>query len=136
MGGWKWDNWDVYIVDLDDSDLKRLTNRNHYDIGGVAFSADSKHIYFTSKEFRNSDSMETLFTITLDDSTVVATKPTESGDYYAWCSDPHANRKNEMVFISDRNAPFQYDVVFSAPDGQEKSLGVTAVSRYNNTIRW
>jgi Tol biopolymer transport system component len=131
MGGWKWDNWDVYIVDLEGSDVKRLTHGNHYDIGGVAFSANSKHIYFTADEIRNSDSKETLFTITLDDSTVVATQPTKSGDYYAWWTDSHTNRNNEMVFISDRNAPFHYDVVFTRLDGQERSLGVTSLSRYN-----
>lgn len=131
MGGWKWDNWDVYIVSLDGRDLKRLTTGNHYDIGGVAFSSNSKHIYFTSEELRTSASKETLFTITLDDSTVIATKPTDTGDYYAWCTDVHVNRNNETVFISDRNAPFQYDVVFTGLDGHEKALGVTAVSRYN-----
>jgi hypothetical protein len=36
-----------------------------------------------------------------------------------------------MVFISDRNAPFHYDVVFAQPNGSQESLGVTTVSRYN-----
>ncbi len=131
MGGWKWDNLDVYTVSLDGSDLKRRTNGNHYDIGGIAFSANSQQIYFTADEIRNSDSKQTLFTIMLDDSTVVATKPNEVGKYYAWCTDVHTNKKSEMVFISDRNAPFQYDVFFTEFDGQEKCLEVTGVSRHN-----
>lgn len=131
MGGWKWDNWDVYTVDLDGSDPKRRTSDNHYDISGVAFSANSQSIYFTADESRNSESKVTLFTLKLDDSTVVASEPNADGDYYAWYSDVYINKNSEMVFISDRNAPFHYDVVFRARDGQEKCLGVTSVSRYN-----
>ncbi len=114
MGGWKWDNWDVYTVDVSGSNLKRRTNGNHYSIGGVAFSSNAKHIYFTAADTRNSDRKETLFTIALSDSTVVATNPTESGDYYAWCTDVYVSRNNEMAFISDRSAPFHYDIIFKA----------------------
>lgn len=131
MGGWTWDNWDVYTVDVDGSDLQRKTNANHYGIGGVAFSADSHRVHFTADESRNSDSKQTLFTIDLEDSSVAATKPAKPGEYYAWCTDVHTNENGEMVFISDRNAPFHYDVVFAQPNGPQESLGVTTVSRYN-----
>ncbi|HRX79920.1 MAG TPA: hypothetical protein P5307_12705 [Pirellulaceae bacterium] len=131
MGGWTWDKWDVYTIRLDGSDLTRQTHGNHYEIGGLAFSANAKHVYFTADEIRNSDSKATLFTITLDDSSVAATKPGKAGDYYAWCTDPHTNKKDEMVFISDRNSPFQYDVVFAAPEGPQTTLGVTTVSQHN-----
>lgn len=36
-----------------------------------------------------------------------------------------------MVFISDRNAPFRYDIIFAQRDGSQEALGVTTVSRYN-----
>ncbi len=131
LGGWTWDNWDVYTIDIDGSGLRRQTNGNHYGVGGVAFSANAKEIYFTADESRNPDSKETLFTITLHDSSVVATKPDKSGDYYAWCSEVNINKKGEMAFISDRNSPFHYDIVFAGLDGQQEPLGVTTVSRYN-----
>jgi Tol biopolymer transport system component len=83
MGGWTWDNWDVYTVDVDGSNLQRRTNGNYYGIGGVAFSADSRQVYFTTDESRHSDSKQTLFTIDLEGSSVAATKPAKPGKYYA-----------------------------------------------------
>ena len=131
MGGWTWDNWDIYTVGVDGSNLQRRTNGDHYGIGGVAFSADSHQVHFTADESRSSDSKQTLFTVDLERSAVVATKPAKPGDYYAWCTDVDTNKNGEMVFISDRIAPFRYDVVFGQPNGPQEPLGVTTVSRYN-----
>ncbi len=100
-------------------------------LGGVAFSADSHQVHFTADESRSSDSKQTLFTVDLERSAVVATKPAKPGDYYAWCTDVDTNKNGEMVFISDRIAPFRYDVVFGQPNGPQEPLGVTTVSRYN-----
>lgn len=61
LGGWKWDRWDVYVVGADGTNIRRLTESEHYDIAGVSFSADSqngmecrltRHLQFMASQFR------------------------------------------------------------------------------------
>jgi Tol biopolymer transport system component len=45
MGGWTWDDWDIYVMDADGGNVGRLSTNKYYGIGGGEFSPDGKKIF-------------------------------------------------------------------------------------------
>lgn len=137
MGGWRWDDWDVYVADVDGGNIKRLTQNSYYEIGGVEFSADGKTILYSADNNRGaSDLKSNVFEVPVDGSAPPAPaipQPTAPGKYAAWASQPaFSPNGKKLVVISDRAAAYQYDLVLiDVASGKSKALDATRVSRYN-----
>ena len=76
LGGMKWDCWDIYLVNTDGSNLKRLSNENYYDISRVEFSSDGEAIYYSAvaRDASNSEEFDQrikVFAIKLNNGTEI-----------------------------------------------------------------
>lgn len=140
MGGWTWDDYDLYVMDADGKNQRRLTERKHYWISGVAVSGDRKTAFYSAETERNSpDLTVTVFKVPLDGSLrprPLTTPPGASRPPYAWATDPALSPDGaQLAFISDRDEPFHYDVLLMDMQTREaRSLGATAVSGHNGNL--
>jgi len=137
MGGWTWDDWDVYVMDAAGGNLRRVTHKKHYGINKVLFSRDGQAILFSAETDRGaSDSVVSVFEASLDGGappTVVTSRPKSFGKHYAWASNPGLSRDGRyLVLVSDRQTPYHYDLVLmDRQTGDSRSLAITQISRYN-----
>jgi Tol biopolymer transport system component len=137
MGGWTWDDWDVYVMNVDNGNVRRLSTNKYYGISGIEFSADGKQILFSADNNRAASDLDTnVFELPADGSAQPKPgirQPTAASKFAAWASEPDISTNGErMVVISDRDSSYQYDlVVIELASGNAKSLGATSVSRYN-----
>jgi Tol biopolymer transport system component len=135
MGGWTWDNYDVYVMAHDGSNQRRVTRHNYYRAGNPWFLGDGKSIVF----FADGDYPDVrtyLFTVLVDGTqppTRLTIPPNLGGDYAAWGSEPSVSLDGKRIaFISDRAESFHYDVLTMGVDGTDpRPLRVTKISRYN-----
>jgi len=135
MGGWTWDNYDVYVMSRDGTNQRRVTRHNYYQAGHPCFIADGKTILF-SADGDYPDSRTYLFTVPTDGTQApkrLPTPPNFQRDCAAWGSEPSALPDGKRIaFVSDRAESFHYDVLTMSPDGTDtRPLGVTKISRYN-----
>ncbi len=138
MGGWTWDQWDVYVMDADGGNLRRLTQKGHYGINKVLFSRDGQTVFYSGETARGAfvDSTVTLFEVSAVDPVspkLVTSKPKPGGEHYAWACDPALSPDGKhFVFISDRDTPYHYDLILmDRQNGHSRSLAATEISRYN-----
>ena len=136
MGGWTWDNWDVYVIRSDGSDLRRITNDSYYEAGSPRLSANGKRVIYSATRNGENDLSTAVFSADLDGKTApypLLSLPSGTTRIGAWASDPALSRDSQLIaFISDRAKPFHYDVLLANSDGTNlQPLGVAAVSRYN-----
>lgn len=137
MGGWTWDNWDVYVMDVDGNNVRRLTHMNYYGISGVVFSPSGKSILYSADNNRAASDLDTnVFEISVDGSNPPkpgVPQPTSIGKYASWASEPAFSPDGKkLVVISDRKSSFQYDLLLiDADSANTKHLNATTVSRYN-----
>ncbi len=137
MGGWTWDNFDVYVMSPDGTNQRRVTQHNYYHAAHPCFIANGKTILF-SADGDYPDSRTYLFTVPTDGEQQperLTTPPNSQGHCAAWGSDPFLSPDGKRIaFISDRAESFRYDVLTMSPDGTDiRPLGVTRISRYNQT---
>jgi Tol biopolymer transport system component len=135
MGGWIWDNHDVYVMSRDGTKLRRLTSHDYYQAGNPHFIKNDKALVYAAKG-DYPDSRTYLLSVPTDGSQPpkrLTTPPNPGGDFVAWCSGPSVSRDGKrLTFISDRDRAFRYDVFIMGADGSNaRSLAVTKVSRYN-----
>ena len=139
MGGSTWDEWDVYIVNVDGPGLRRITNNKHYQLRWPRFTADGQWIYYTTIADRKGLDLTRVSRIVdlhgqaqpgpLDRAAVGAR------GCGAWASDARqASDGRQFVYITDRQRPFSYDVGLCTSRGARAlSLGVAPkISSYNN----
>ena len=138
MGGWTWDRWDVYLMDADGGNLRRLTQKGHYGIDKVLFSRDGQTVFYSAETARGPsvDSTVTLFEVSAVDPLspkLVTSKPKRPGKHYAWACDPAVSPDGKrFVFISDRDTPYHYDLILmDRQNGRSRSLAATKISRCN-----
>jgi TolB protein len=48
MGGWTWDDWDVYVMDVDGKQRRRITQQKYYGLRTPRFSRDSKTVIYSA----------------------------------------------------------------------------------------
>jgi Tol biopolymer transport system component len=137
LGGWTWDDWDIYVMNADGSNVNRLTHNNYYGISGVVFSPGGKSILFSADNNRSASDLSTnVFEIPVDGSDspkAGVPQPTSKGKYAAWASEPDFSPDGKtIVVISDRKSSYQYDLMLIDVDSANtKTLNATTVSRYN-----
>jgi TolB protein len=137
MGGWTWDDWDIYVMDVDGSNVARLTHNNYYGISGVEFSPNGTSIFFSADNNRVASDLDTnVFEVSANGSVPPkpgVPQPTSIGKYAAWASEPAFSPDGKtMVVISDRKSSYKYDLLLIDADfANTKSLNATTVSRYN-----
>ena len=139
MGGWTWDDWDVYIMDVRGTSVTRLTHKNYRAINRVVFSRDGNSILFSADNNRAvSDLTSNVFEVSVEGSDhppkPAVPQPTTTGKYAAWAFEPNCSPDGKkIVVISDRAVPFHYDlVVIDVASGSAEVLGATSVSHYNS----
>src|SRR5882724_81762 len=137
MGGWTWDDWDVYVMDVNGSKVTRLTHKNYREIDGIEFSLDGNSILFSADNDRASKELyRNVFSVALEDSGSPkpgVPQPTSIGKYAAWASQPDLSSDGKkLVVVSDRAVPYYYDLVLIDVDsGDTSPLATTGISHYN-----
>jgi Tol biopolymer transport system component len=136
MGGWIWDNYDIYVMARDGTNVRRVTSHNYYQAGNPGFIEGGKTLVYAA-EGDYPDSRTYLLSVPTDGSRPpkrLTTPANPGGNFAAWCSSPSVSRDGKRItFVSDRAAAFRYDLWVMNTDGADaRPLGVTKVSRYNH----
>jgi len=136
MGGWAWDNWDLYVMKSNGTEPRRITRQKYYGVSSPKFLPDGSNIIYSADARLNPPDLSTTIFV-VDSSGEQPPKPLTQ-DYSsrvkggARASAPDVSKGGSIAFISDRMEPYHYDIFMSNLDGTGvKSLGVTNVSRYN-----
>ncbi len=111
MGGYVWDDADIYILNLNGNSEKRITTQNYdyYALGPPYFSPDGREILYSAEE-------DTIFTV--DSEGHSAPVVLLAGDDDRVYTDPYFSPDGEkIVFISDRSKEFRYEVWLMDKDG-------------------
>lgn len=135
MGGWTWDHYDVCVMGRDGTNLRRVTSHNYRQATMPCFIEGGKTLVYSASGV-HPDNLTYLFSVPADGSQVpklLTTPPPVKSDFASWGNEPAVSADGKSItFISDRNGPYQYDVLFATigkPDA--RPLGLTGVSRYN-----
>ncbi len=136
MGGWTWDNNDVYVMSPDGTNQRRVTRHNYSQAGSPCFIAEGKAILFSASG-DYPDTKTYVFTVQTDgtEPPKLLTAPPASQEHCAaWCNAPSVSLDGKQIaFISDRAKPFHYDVLTMGTDTTNtRRLGVTKISQYNH----
>ena len=135
LGGWTWDNWDVFLMKSDGSELKGITQKKYYGLRSPKFLPNGSDIVYSADSDRaKSELMATLFVVDASGKQpprlAVNAHPSRAKGG-AWASEPDVFTDGSIAFVSDRLKSFHYYVFIMWSDGVPKSLGATAISRYN-----
>jgi Tol biopolymer transport system component len=137
MGGWTWDDWDVYIMKADGTQVRRITGQKYYNLSTPWFSGGGKSVVYAAfADRRQHDLCPVLFEVDCAGNRpplLLSRDRDTSVRCGAWASEPRLSNDGEhIVFISDRLTSYHYDVMVMDRDGSHpRPLGVTSVSRYN-----
>lgn len=143
MGGWTWDDWDVWVVDTTGTNLRQVTRQKYYGAGSPKFTGNGRSVIYSAEMNRaGSDLDNALWTVHAagrQDPTLLMPDARKPGRTYgSWGSEPDVSRDGRLVaFISDRTEPFAYDVCVAGTDGSNaRPLGITRIGRYNQQPRF
>ncbi len=141
-GGKTWDDWDIYTMNADGTNVVRTTNQKYRTISQPQFGADGQAIYFSSRIKRQDSSRySAIFKVSIteeppqknltpDDQNIigcaaVGSEPAVSPD------------GTKLVFISDRKTKYEYDLFVMNLDGSNPTpLNLTGISKYNAIPRF
>jgi Tol biopolymer transport system component len=137
MGGKIWDQWDIYVMNADGTQLRRITREQYapYSIITPRFSPDGKVILFAAQKHGDREKAR-IFEVDVNAGTPPKALNAPDGqtkEHGAWASEPaYSPDGSRIVFISDRHEPYQYDLFIMDRDGKNpKPLGITSISHYN-----
>jgi Tol biopolymer transport system component len=142
MGGWTWDNWDVYVMKSDGTAIKRVTQNNHYSLSSPQFLVNDKAVVYSTEGNRAQKELaHSVFEVKVggNEPATLLTKGRPVGaEGGAWGSEPSVSTDGTSIaFISDRKVPYAYDVVIMNRDGTKpRSLGITSIANYNQSPRF
>lgn len=115
---------ELYLIDENGNELRRLTNNNYYD-NDPCFSPDGKQIVFRSRRPKTDelwimdDSGENLRQLTS-----YPIKDSTAGDFHYHAGPPFWEpNRNVITFMSYQN--FNYDIYEIKPDGSELKLFIS-----------
>jgi Tol biopolymer transport system component len=141
MGGWVWDDSDVYSMGSDGSEPQRITDAKFYGLNSTALARDGKTVLYTVGEGLAGHPTYALYEADLSGKTgpkMLLNSLTLNAEQNVLIGDTAIVRGGKHVaFIADLNTPFHYDIVLlhrgTVPP---RALGVTNVSRYNRQPRF
>jgi Tol biopolymer transport system component len=111
MGGYVWDQWDVYVMNADGSNRRRLTHRTYYQLLRPQLAADQRSVIFGAN-ITGEDEWN-LFAVPVEGEQPPKAITTD-GDSY----DPGLSRDGQrIVFTSDRAKAFDLDLYLMDLDG-------------------
>jgi Tol biopolymer transport system component len=126
MGGFTWDDWDVYVMKADGTQLRRITQGDYYQIFPPRFSADDRAIVFAATPVAFGRVATDVY-FADSRSAQPARQLTSDGHSYSATSFPDGKL---ILFISDRGSPFDYDIYRMDTDGSN-TLQITQNKSYN-----
>jgi len=129
LGGYKWDNADIYVIDNDGANLIRVTTEKFYDIMSPRFMPDGKSILFSPGGYPGPDDDNIYLVEAQEDGKLTALfNPAKTSEAYVLGYDADCDlQSDKIVFISDRQKGDWYDVMITDTQGKKpRSLGVTA----------
>jgi Tol biopolymer transport system component len=135
MGGMIWDQWDIYVMNADGTDARRVTQEKYYLLNAPAFSHDGQKIVFAA-EAVGKNTAQMIFEVEVSgDAPPKPLTGRPTNDTGAWATDPGISPDGSRIaFISDRGKPFHYDIYLMSRDGANPTaLNVLNVSRYNQS---
>ncbi|MBS1702388.1 MAG: PD40 domain-containing protein [Armatimonadetes bacterium] len=140
MGGMVWDDYDIYLLDLESGTAKRLTDEKYYAAGSPSFSDHGKSItYSCSRHDLNVGTGINKISISSGSRPITVMPGTQDGYRGgAFASEAQISPDGtKMTFISDRAKPYEYDVYIADTDGSNPHrLELTKVSSYNQSPRF
>jgi Tol biopolymer transport system component len=146
MGGFIWDDYDIYVTNADGSEPRRLTRMNYHVADSPHFTADGDSVIFAGNTNNYPASSAPLLLEVAADGTglphTLGPGPEAKGagklggpGAGAWASDPHISLDGKAIaFISDRGRNWAYDIHVMKRDGSAtRALGITSISEYNQS---
>lgn len=111
MGGYVWDNWDIYESDSAGKSLRRLTTGNYSQVEAPCFCSNSRVLFVGTTHVNSRYDIYGL------DTTAVSTLPRKltSGSTLGCSADG-----KRMVFSDDRADPFSYEIWIANVDGTQR----------------
>jgi Tol biopolymer transport system component len=111
MGGYTWDDEDVYLMNADGTDLRRITKGKYHRLTRPQFGGDGTAVIFSS--YHRGHGRSTLYTVP-----VSGDEPPERLDTEEHSSQPAVSRDGQqIVFLSDRAKAYDYDLYLMGLDG-------------------
>jgi len=122
FGGRVWDLWDVFVLDFNSGQIKRITNEKYSQIYTPIFTHDGKSVLYAAYTYTSASA--NLYSVSLNDKN--PPHIVSSNAHY-----PSLSADGKLVaFISDRTDPFNLDVwVLRIADGEE--IKITSNKSYN-----
>jgi Tol biopolymer transport system component len=136
MGLWTWDRWDVCMVGADGTGLRQVTRQAYARLQAPHFSPNGRGALYSADVVRE-DYRSTAAVYEVDSGAGTPPAPLfgepPPGGAASWAGEPApAPDGRRVVIVSDRAEPYRYDLLVVSRDGASpRSLGVTAVNKYN-----
>jgi len=129
MGGWTWDQWDVFMMNADGSDVKQVTTSRYYQLTSPVLSPDNKQILFS---VTHGEAVQRDICAASSDGTSQPVMLTHDGH----SSDPsYSPDGSRIVFIADTAKNFDYELWLMKSDGTEPAQ-LTHTGSYSRAPRF
>jgi Tol biopolymer transport system component len=137
MGGWTWDDYDIYVMKANGTNQTRLTNQKYYGAGSPGFVDGDKMVAYSADVNRAAGDLSTTLYEVNTSGTAPPRQviiPNVGVKSAALCSHPYVSKdRRKIVFISDLKKPYDYDVAIANRNGTSISLlNITRVGHYND----
>ena len=134
LGGMTWDNWDVWTVNSDGTDLRRLTDQKYYELLTPHFTRDGARVIYSANT-PDAGTTSMLYAVGATDTRApeLLVKNGPAASFAERGSVPRPSRDGTRIaFLSDSVEHFHYDIVVMDPAGNSiQSARATKVSKYN-----